>query len=308
MTGVDADILAGPAGPAVPTGPPQRVAARGWGSHRTIASAIRAAARGGLVTISPGVYRESLVLDQDVTIIADTEGGAVEIAGHDGPALLVRASTATVRGLTIRGSQPREPAVAISGGSLTLQDCVVSSGRLVVTGWAGAQIAGCHIHHGGGPAVEASGDCRIRLSGCVIEDVEGAGVALGQSSSAEVIGGAIQRVTESGVHLAGAAAATIVQCEVAETGGAGVLVEGSAALLLRASRLRDLTGDGIRVRRRNRPARRTGRSPDVRRGRSRRLHDRPRRRQRAIHRGRRARRGAPVPATRPRQRWRAQQR
>src|SRR5260221_9861777 len=125
MAGVDADILAGPAGPAVPAGPPQGVAARGWGSHRTIASAIRAAARGGLVTISPGVYRESLVLDQDVTIIADTEGGAVEIAGHDGPALLVRASTATVRGLTIRRSQPRQPAVPTCAASLTLQHFAV---------------------------------------------------------------------------------------------------------------------------------------------------------------------------------------
>src|SRR5260370_6363356 len=245
MTGTDTGTLAG--APAGAAGPPQRVAARGWGSHRTIGAAIRAAADGGVVTIAPGVYPESLVLDRDVTIVADTEDGAVELVCPDGPALLVRAGAATVRGLAIRGAQPHAAAVAISAGTLTLQACDISGGRLTVAGWAAVEMLGCHIHHGGGPAVEASGDGRIRLSGCVIEDVEGTGVALAQSASAEVTGGTIQRVSGSGMHLAGAAAATIVDCEVAGTGGAGAVIEGSAALILRASRLRDLAGDGIRA-------------------------------------------------------------
>src|SRR5260370_7929163 len=100
--------------PAVPAGHPQRVAARGGGSHRTIGSALRAAADGGGVTISPGVYPESLVLDRDVTIVADTEGGAVELVPPDGPALLVRGGAATVRGLAIRGAQPHAAPLALS--------------------------------------------------------------------------------------------------------------------------------------------------------------------------------------------------
>ncbi len=245
MTSTDTGALV--RAPAVPAGPPQRVAARGWGSHRTIGSAIRAAADGGIVTILPGVYPESLVIDRDVTIIADAEGGAVELACPEGPALLVRAGTATVRGLAIRGAQPEEAAVAISGGALAMLDCDVSGGRLTVAGWAVAEVVGCRIHGGGGPGVEASGDSRVRLSGCQIEDVEGTGFALGQSASAELIGTTLMRVTGPGVYLAGAAAARITDCEVAETGGAGAVIAGSAAAIFRASRLRDLTGDGIRV-------------------------------------------------------------
>jgi Right handed beta helix region/ATPase family associated with various cellular activities (AAA)/AAA lid domain len=229
----------------VPAGRPQRVAARGWGSHRTIGAGLRAA-DGGVVTISPGVYPESLVVDRDVTIVADTEGGAVELVSAGGPALLVRGGSATVHGLVIRGAQPH-PAVTVSGGSLTLQDCEVSGGRITVAGWAAAEIAGCHIHSGAGPALEAGGDSRIRLASCQIEDIEGSGVALGQSATAAITGGAIRRVTGPGVHLAEAAAAKIVDCEVAETGGAGVVIAGAAALILRSCRLRDLTGDGIRA-------------------------------------------------------------
>jgi nitrous oxidase accessory protein NosD len=242
VSGADTGTLAGPAGP------PQRVSARGWGSHRSIGAAIRAAPGGGLVTISPGVYPESIVVDRDVTIMADAQGGgAVEIASPDGPGLLVRAGTATVRGLAIRGSAPHAAAVAVSGGALALQDCDVSGGRLTVDGWAAAALTGCRIHDSGGPAAQASGDSRIRLSGCVIEDIEGAGLALDQSATAELIGSTIKRVTGLGVHLAEAVAARIADCEIAETGGAGAVIEGSAALILRASRLRDLAGDGIRV-------------------------------------------------------------
>jgi hypothetical protein len=245
MTRTGTDALA--AAPAEPVGPPQRVGGRGWGSHRTIGSAVRAAADGGVVTISPGVYPESVALDRDVTIVADTERGRVELVCPDGPALLVRAGVATVRGLAIRGGPQHAPAVTVSGGALALHDCDVSGGRLAVAGWAVAELVSCRLHHAGGPAVEASGDSRIRLSGCLIEDVEGTGVALAQSATADLTGATITRVTGPAVYLAEAAAATIVDCEFAETGGAGAVIAGEAALILRGSRLRDLAGDGIRA-------------------------------------------------------------
>jgi hypothetical protein len=240
MTGADAGTCV-----TVPAGRPQRVAARGWGSHRTIGAGLRAA-DGGVVTISPGVYPERLVVERDVTIIADSEAGAVELVCPDGPALLVRGGSVTVQGMVIRGAQPH-PTVMVSGGSLTLQNCDVSGGRLAVAGWAAAEFVGCHVHSGAGPAVEASGDSRIHLADCQIEDITGSGVALAQSATAAITGGAIRRVTGPGVHLAEAAAAKIVDCEMAETGGTGVVIEGAASLILRSCHLRDLTGDGIRA-------------------------------------------------------------
>jgi hypothetical protein len=244
VSGSDTGTLAGSL--TLPSGPPQRVSARGWGSHRSIGSAIRAAADGGLVTVSPGVYQESLVVERTVMIMADPDGGAVEIVSLGGPALLVRTGAASVRGLAIRGRRSHA-AVAISGGTLALHDCDVSGGGLTVAGWAQAELTGCRIHDSPSPGVQASGDSRIRLSGCVIEDIDDAGIALDQSATAELTGCTIKRVRGPGAHLADDVAAKFVDCEIAETGGAGAVVQGSAALILRASRLRDLAGDGIRA-------------------------------------------------------------
>src|SRR5258705_11278308 len=79
-------------------GTPLRVAPKGWGGHRTIGSAIRAAGPGGLIMVAAGGYPESLVLDRDVSIVADPGGEAVQVIASDGPALIVRAGRGAVRG------------------------------------------------------------------------------------------------------------------------------------------------------------------------------------------------------------------
>ncbi len=246
MSGANADTFV--AAPARSAGPPLWVAARRWGSHRTIGSALRAAADGAVVVVTAGVYTESLVLDRDVTILADIAGGGpVELVCSDGPSLLVRGGTADVQRLTIRGTADHPVAVAVSGGALGLHDCDISAARLAVGGWAKAHIGRCRIHHCTGPAVEATGDARVHLADCAIEDVTGTGIALAQSSRAQLTGLTLCRISVAGIHLRDSASASVAGSELAELGGAGVHVEGTAALVLHDSRLRDVTGDGVRV-------------------------------------------------------------
>jgi hypothetical protein len=228
----------------VPTrsvGPPQRVAVRGWGSHRTIGSAVRAAVDGGVVLVSPGVYSESVVLDRDITIIIDDDNGGVQLSYPDGPALIVRRGAATVRGLHIDG------AVVVSAGGLALADCELSLGTLTLTGWGVADITACRFHQCTGTAVHATGDSRLRMTECLIEDVDGVGVALTQSSSGQLKGTTIARVARSGLLLSDAAAALVVDCELAEARESGLLVVDSAAIVVREGRVRDTGGDGIRI-------------------------------------------------------------
>jgi nitrous oxidase accessory protein NosD len=230
--------------PARSVGRPVRVAARGWGGHRTIGSALRAAADGGVVVVSTGVYTESLVLDRDVTIQAD---GDVEVVSASGPALHVRAGTAAVRGLTIRGTSPDEVAVTVSGGNLALHGCDLSAGRLTVGGWASVEVTDSRVHHCAGPAVEATGDARIRVDGGAIEDIEGTGIRLAQSTRADLTDLTVSRVAVAALQLGDSAGAVVADCEFGDIAGAGALVAGTAALVVRDSRLRDLTGDAIRV-------------------------------------------------------------
>ncbi|GAA5199761.1 right-handed parallel beta-helix repeat-containing protein [Rugosimonospora acidiphila] len=217
------------------------MAARGWGNHRTIGSALRAAADGGVVVVAPGVYQETLVVDRDVTITAEATDGTVVLTSAEGPGLHVRAGTVGVRGLTMRAP------VLVSAGALALQDCDISVGELALTGWAVADITGCRIHHCDDAAVRANGDSRIQVTNCAVEDVEGSGIAMAQSSQARLVTTTVSRVTAAGLHLSDSAASCVVDCEIAEAGECGVLVDDDAALVIHSSRLRDIGGDAVRV-------------------------------------------------------------
>ncbi|HWB34871.1 MAG TPA: right-handed parallel beta-helix repeat-containing protein, partial [Rugosimonospora sp.] len=225
--------------PVRSVGTPVRVAARGWGSHRTIGSAVRAAVDGGVVVVAPGVYEESVAVDRDVTITTEP-GGTVELVCPGGPALQVRAGRVSVLALTIRSP------VAVSGGALLLQDCDLAAGSLALTGWAVADVTGCRIHDCTVPAVTVSGDARLQMTNCTIEDVDGDGVAVSQSSQARLAATTVARTTGTGLRVAGGAAASAVDCEIAEA-GCGIQVEESAAFVAHATRLRDAGGDAVRV-------------------------------------------------------------
>ncbi|WP_213453667.1 right-handed parallel beta-helix repeat-containing protein [Rhizomonospora bruguierae] len=229
------------------TRPQERVTPRGWGSHRTISAAVRAADDGALILVSPGVYRESVLLDRPVAIVAQSAGGPVEIVAAHGPAIVATAGTVSVTGATIRGCGPDGVAVAISAGDLTLTDCEVSSGRVEVTGWATPTLNKCRVHGCSGAGIHVTGDARVTVSGCTVEDVAGAGVLLDRSASATVSGTTITRVSTHGVSAAGAASAALDDCEITHTGDAGVAVDTTGRLTVSSCRMSDLGSDGIYV-------------------------------------------------------------
>ncbi|WP_262402952.1 hypothetical protein, partial [Actinomadura sp. CNU-125] len=71
--------------------------APGWGAHDTIAAAVRAAAAGATVSVHPGEYRESVVLNRDVTLMAEKGPGTVRIvsAAARSPCTAARPPSAT---------------------------------------------------------------------------------------------------------------------------------------------------------------------------------------------------------------------
>src|SRR5690606_22304129 len=111
----------------------QRVAPGSWGAHRHIAAALRAARPGGVVTVQPGTYRESVVVDKDVSLVAEKGPGTVRVIAPRGPALTVHGGRPQLRGLTFETSAPREVAVLLRGGEAELRDCEVTVGRVEVS-------------------------------------------------------------------------------------------------------------------------------------------------------------------------------
>ncbi|GAA4215799.1 right-handed parallel beta-helix repeat-containing protein [Actinocatenispora rupis] len=221
----------------------QRVATRGWGSHRTITTALRAASNGSVISVGPGVYHESVLVDRDVTIVADREHGVVELVATDGPALVSRGGAVTVQGLTVRGDGP-EAAVRTGAGTLTLVDCEVSGGGLEADGWATAALEGCRFRTGG---VRVSGDAQVTVTRCAVEDVAGDAVVVAQSARATLRDSTVLRPSGHGVVLTDGASAELVDCTVAHTAGTGVYVGDRARLVLRDARLNDTGDDAVRL-------------------------------------------------------------
>ncbi|GLZ16203.1 hypothetical protein Acsp04_64380 [Actinomadura sp. NBRC 104425] len=221
--------------------------APGWGAHDTITAAVRAAAAGATVYVHPGEYRESIVLNRDVTLLAEKGPGTVRIVSPRGPAITVHGGAAVVRDLTVVGAAPGEPAVSLRGGTPALQGCEVSGGRIEVTGDAAATLAGCTVVGADGAAVRLTGTSRTVLENLTIRIAGGDGVVVDDEARAECTGALVDGAAGRGVHVAGTARARFTRCDVRGTRAAAVHAEGGAALVLSECRLHDADAHGVRL-------------------------------------------------------------
>ncbi|MFK4222304.1 right-handed parallel beta-helix repeat-containing protein [Streptomyces sp. NPDC019890] len=225
----------------------QRVAARGWGTHRTIGAAIRAADDGAVVSIQPGSYKESLVLDRDITVVAEKGRGTVRITAAHGPGVSVSAGHVVLRELEFEGSDAAEPVVLARGGSLELESCELSGGRLELARDSTAQVRGCTVHGAKRAGVHVTGTARGSFEDCTIRSVDGYGLTLVDTARADLRRTRVQRTTDCGVLLGGTSSATFDDCELAHTGDAALLVYAPAQPLLRGCRLHDTRAQGVRI-------------------------------------------------------------
>jgi hypothetical protein len=225
----------------------QRVSPNAWGAHRTIGAAVRAAEDGATVSVQPGVYQESVVLDRDVTVVAAKGPGTVRIVAPQRSALMLHGCAATIHGITVEAASAKEVAVLVKGGSPVLERCEISRGRVEITADAGCTLRGCEIGDAVYAGVYLTGTSRTVIEDCVIRSVDGDGVRLDDSAHVDCARTTVDDVQGSGLHVAGTGGGVFDDCEVSRTGGAAVLIEGLAHPRLRRCRLRDTGAEGVRV-------------------------------------------------------------
>ncbi|MFI5935008.1 right-handed parallel beta-helix repeat-containing protein [Actinoplanes sp. NPDC051494] len=216
----------------------ERVSNRAWSRHRTIGAAVRAAKPGTVVAVAPGTYRECLVLDGTITVVAENEGGLVELIAADGPALLVRAGTVTARGLTIRGG------VAVTSGHLNLEDSRIGAGSVQLSGRSTARMTGCSVEDAEVWAVSVTDGAKLdadRLR------VTGAGVAVTGSAVLTLTDAVLTGTPGVAIRLEGTASAVLTGCDIGGAGDAGIEVRDAGVLRLVSSQVHDVGGDGVRV-------------------------------------------------------------
>ncbi|GAA0370644.1 right-handed parallel beta-helix repeat-containing protein [Actinoallomurus spadix] len=221
--------------------------APGWGAHSTIGAAVRAAAEGAVVSVHPGEYRESLVLDRNVTVVAEKGPGTVRIIAPHGPAVTVHGGQVMLRDLTLGAAAPSDAAVLIRGGTPALHGCEITGGRVEVTGDAVVTLGDCDLHGADGTAVRLTGTSRTVLENCTVRSAGGDGVTADDEARVECTGTLIEDTGHRGAHLTGAARGRFTRCEMRRTGAAAVHAEGRSALVLRDCRLYDTGAQGLRL-------------------------------------------------------------
>ncbi|MGC0380822.1 right-handed parallel beta-helix repeat-containing protein [Streptomyces sp. SAI-129] len=223
-----------------------RVADRGWGTHRTVTAAVRAADEGAVIHVQPGDYRESVVLDRDITLIAEKGPGTVRVVAVHGPAITVRGGTCELRDLTVEGTTDRESAVLVRGGRAVLDHCAVSGGRVEI-GRGSAELRTCTVENAEDSGVLVTGTAQVVAEDCVIRSTAGHGLTLSDAARAEVRRTTIERVTGCGIVLTGESQGTFDACTVRHVGDAGLLAQTRSRPLLRDCRLHDVRTQGVRA-------------------------------------------------------------
>ncbi|GCB43615.1 right-handed parallel beta-helix repeat-containing protein [Streptomyces sp. NL15-2K] len=227
-----------------------RVASRGRGAHRSITSALRAAADGDEIRIAPGDYVEVLVLDRAVSLLPDDgPDHAVRVLAADPgrPVLEVTAPGVHVGGIALTGQDPGLPAVLVTGGGLELDGCEILGGRVEAGSDASLTLRGCRVSRAALAGVHANTTGPTELVDTVVEDIDGTGVVLGSAASAQVLGLTVGRVTGSGVRVRGRARAVLRDCRITSPGRSGLLVEDDAAVTALDCRLAETGAEGVRV-------------------------------------------------------------
>jgi Right handed beta helix region/ATPase family associated with various cellular activities (AAA)/AAA lid domain len=220
-----------------------RVAARGWGAHRTIGAAVRAAGPDDLVSIQAGTYNESIVIDRDVRLVAQQGPGSVRLIAVQGPALTFRSPGGSAEGLIIEG-RDSETALAVPAGAVTVTGCEITGGNVRVAGSARPVLRECRIHSSP-TGLYLEGDSAAIVEDTQVADIDGHAVLVRQSASPVLRRVSISRITRHGLWVGDSAGGEYTDCDITGTGGAAIAVNGTAQPVLRDCRLADSDAQGV---------------------------------------------------------------
>ena len=218
--------------------------------YRTIGDAIAAASSGDVVTINPGTYAESVLLEKDVTLSAAGPPGAVRIEASGGPVVRLSGETAGLSGVVLVHHGDQTAAIEVPGGRLRLDECAVeadSAAALWVYGNADVAARGCTISNTVGAGVIVADGALGTFSDCRFERTVASAVVIRSGARPYLHHCTISDVDASAVLAADGAKGTLEDCTITRTGNPAVAVEGNSSPLLRRVTVAESRGAGILV-------------------------------------------------------------
>jgi hypothetical protein len=235
-----------------PAGPRTLVVGKGGkGQCMSLRVALRQAEPGMRILVLPGVYRESLLVERDVSIIGQGDDpSAVVIESPKGPCLRLEGGEVNLAGLTLHGAQDDPaPALVAVRGRITAEDC-----HFDVKGGPAIHLAGntadplfrrCDLRGSGAVCVKAEANTLVRMEECLLTGAFRTGV-LASAGARVLLTKCLIRTTRGlGVHLLPGAQATLEGCDLAGQATGGIEVEAEARAELRGCRISDSGSIGV---------------------------------------------------------------
>lgn len=234
------------------------VSADGTASFAKITTAIRRAEPGQVIRIGPGEYRESVVIDKPVALVADGPPGSVRLVASGCSALTIKCIGCEVRGLvvTCRGATavlvdtywhspdpcPPRP---------LLEDCTITgdgpAGVVVREAGFALVLRNCRVTGAGGVGVRVEGGGRAVFEACTVGGCAAAAVESGEGGRVRLSGSTVRDNGGEGVVVQARAEVLLEDCLLSANGGDAVAARGGHVRLVR-SRAVDGRSAGVRVR------------------------------------------------------------
>lgn len=233
------------------------VSAQG-GDYATITQAIGHAAPGTRIILRPGVYEESVTLDKNIELVGDGPADQIVIKSDRASCLVMRADSARVAGLTLRGEASASDegffAVDIERGRLVLEDCDISSRTLSCVAVHGEEadplIRRCRVHDGADSGLYFFDGARGTLEDCEVYANANVCVAVTAGARPTLTRTKIHDGANAGLAVWGEAEVALEGCEIYANRLTGVGVSASARLTARACRTYEGRNTGVFVQRR----------------------------------------------------------
>jgi nitrous oxidase accessory protein NosD len=234
------------------------VSAKGGGDHVSIAAALKVAAPGARIIIRPGIYNEGLIINQRVEIVGDGEVEEIVIHSSDASCIQMRADSATVSGLTLRGRAARGSggdagffAVDIPQGELLLDNCDITSDTLSCVAVHGSQtnptISRCRIHDSADSGLYFFDGAGGTVQDCEVFCNTNVGVAVTGPARPTIRGCKIYDGKNAGLVVWDKAHAVVESCDIYGNRLTGVGVSEDAKLNLRGCRIHEGENSGVFV-------------------------------------------------------------
>lgn len=195
---------------------------------KSLAQVVGSALSGDRVLVRKGVYREPLILIDDLTIEGEggvvIESGAPETVTISGKAVLrnltvrnlgaklgvalgLKTGEASLEAVTLEASGESAGAAALEG-TLALKRCMVRGGSMgiIANGSARLELVDSEIRGAAGPGVGLSGRASARLESVRVKEVQGAGILLKNEAQLEMLKGSVLKARGCGLAFDGGSA------------------------------------------------------------------------------------------------------